>query len=63
MNKIGVRQDDKRITGVSDFVQLRIKQNYTKRHPKRDQLVERICEACKGIHSNIEDVRTDYYNL
>ena len=63
MNKIGVRQDDKRITGVSDFVQLRIKQNYTKRHPKRDQLVERICEACKGIHSNIEDVRKDYYNL
>ena len=63
MDKIGIRQVDKQITGVSDFVQLRIIQNYTKRHTRRDNRVERICEVCKGIHSNIEEVRKDYYNL
>ena len=63
MDKIGICRGEKRITGVSDFVQLRIKQNYTKRHPKRDKLVERIYEACKGLHSNIEEVRKDYFNL
>jgi len=63
MDKIGICRGEKRITGVSNFVQLTIEQNFTKRHPKRDGLVERIYEVCKGIHSNIEEVRKDYYNL
>lgn len=63
MKKIGIRKDDKLITGVSDFVQLTIKQNYTKRDTKRDKRVDRIYEACRGFHSNIEEVRTEYYNI
>lgn len=63
MKKIGIRKDDKLITGVSDFVQLTIKQNYTKRRTKRDKRVDRIYEACRGFHSNIEEVRTEYYNI
>ncbi len=63
MKKIGIRKDEKLITGVSDFVQLTIKQNYTKRCTKRDKRVDRIYEACRGFHSNIEEVRTEYYNI
>lgn len=63
MKKIGICEDDKLITGVSDYVQLTIKQNYTKRHPIRDKRVDRIYEACRGFHSNIEEVRTEYYNI
>ena len=63
MDKIGICRGEKRITGLSDFVQLTIKQNYTKRHPKRDERVERVYKACRGFHSNIEEVREDYYKL
>ena len=63
MNKIGIRKSAEPIEGVSNYVQLTIKQNYTKRHPQRDKRVDRIYEACRGFHSNIEEVRTEYYNI
>jgi hypothetical protein len=63
MDKIGICRGEKRITGVSDYVQITIKQNYTIRHPKRDERVERVYEACRGFHSNIEEVKEEYYKL
>lgn len=63
MDKIGIRKYTEPIVGVSYYVQLTIKQNYTKRHTKRDDRVERVYKSCRGFRSNIEKVREEYYKL
>ena len=63
MDKIGVRKCTRPIEGVSNYVQLTVEQNYTKRWPVRDKRVERVYEACRGFHSNIEEVKEEYYKL
>ena len=63
MDKIGIRKCSGPIEGVSNYVQLTIKQNYTKRCSVRDKRVERVYEACRGFHSNIEEAKKNYYSL
>ena len=48
---------------VRNYVDLYIKQTYTKKTPKRDNLMRSVYEACKDLHSNIDDVISQYDKL
>ena len=63
MKKIGVSRIDLKPLSVREYVSLHIKQTYTKRHPERDRALNTIRDVCKKLHSNIDEVMSEYYSL
>jgi len=63
LKKIGVKRIDLKPQSVKGYVSLHIKQTYTKKHPKRDIALNTICDVCKNLHSNIDEVVNEYYSL
>lgn len=63
MKKIGVSRIDLKPLSVREYVSLHIKQTYTKKHPERDRALNTIRDVCKKLHSNIDEVMSEYYSL
>ncbi len=63
MDKIGVKRASVKPHAVRNYVYLLIKQTYTKQHPKREKRLNTIKGVCDGLHSNIDEVVTDYNRL
>lgn len=63
MSAIGVKHINAVPISVRGYVDLFIKQIYTKKTIKRDHLVQSVLNACKNLHSNVEDVAKEYSQL
>ena len=63
MDKIGVKRASVKPNAVRNYVFLFIEQTYTKKTPRREKRLNTIKEVCEGLHSNIEEVVTDYNRL
>ena len=60
MSAIGVKHIDAVPTFVRGYVDLIIKQIYTKKTIKRTHLIQSVLNVCKDLHSNVEDVAKEY---
>ena len=63
MRTIGIKRNKTVPTSVRNYVDLYIKQTYTKKTSKRDNLMRSVYDACKDLHSNIDDVISQYDKL
>jgi hypothetical protein len=63
MSAIGVKHIAAVPTSVRGYVDLFIKQIYTRKTIKRNHLVQSVLNVCKDLHSNVEDVSKEYGQL